>query len=104
MRVTVDLDRKSISELMTVLVKGSVLCRKIPSNIRRTRKGYHLIWRGLPIDEQKMYLLRFRLHDDRNRIRLDILSPKRIKQVLFSEKRTVYFDEDGGIKKEIVRR
>lgn len=48
-----------------------------------------------------MYLLRWRIGDDRNRIRLDMASPKRIKQVLFSEKRVVYFDEHGGIKHEI---
>lgn len=89
-----------------LFIRGSFLNGKLPAEIWRTSKGYHLIWRGLDISTEESYRRREMLGDDPNRIRLDKSSPKRIGQVLFSEKKRTYFDDDGSIKeiKESKRR
>jgi hypothetical protein len=51
-----------------------------------TRKGFHIAWRGLDINEKKMYRYRYLIGDDRNRIWLDMIDDWRAKQVLFTEK------------------
>lgn len=101
--MTIDLDFKNPLKMCVVIIKGILINRKIPS-IRETRKGYHLIWRGLKIPEREMFKRRMVIGDDRNRIRLDMASPKRINQVLFCEKRVVYYDKGGSIEREIVSR
>lgn len=90
MRITIDLDThnniiKNISKFI-----GYVLLYQYPNKTRKTRKGFHLIYRNLNITENKMYLYRYLMLDDRNRIRLDRCSNKRIKQVLFSNKKVRY--------------
>lgn len=88
MRVTVDIDSKNPIVLAIAIIKGIILCRNFPQ-IEKSRRGFHLIWYGLNIDENKMLLYRKLIGDDENRIRLDSLSDKRIKQVLFTEKRFI---------------
>lgn len=85
MRITVDIDSDSKLNLLWKLSKGLLLCRKIPE-IKRTSRGYHLIWYGLKISFKRHFLYRKFIGDDENRIRLD-MNPKRLGQVLFTEKR-----------------
>ena len=54
--------------------------------VRKTRRGFHYAWHGMDIDEKEMFLRRYMLGDDKNRIWLDMSCPKKPKQVLFSEK------------------
>jgi hypothetical protein len=87
MRVTVDIDSKSKLSLWWVLFKGRILLGKTADNIHKTRKGWHVIWHSLPMTEEASFTYRKILGDDKNRIRLDHFSNKRLHQVLFSEKR-----------------
>jgi len=87
MRVTIDIDNKSKGDLYKAIIRGyRYLRRKKPDFIRETGRGYHLIWRGLSITEREMLKFRLLIGDDPNRVRLDSLSPHRIKQVLFYKK------------------
>lgn len=86
MRVTVDLDSHNIAFLFFSVCKGCMVCRKIPYYFRMTRRGFHIGWRGMDINEKEMYRRRFIIGDDRARIFLDMKSRKRVKQVLFTEK------------------
>jgi hypothetical protein len=90
-RVTVDIDSNSIMKLAICIVKGIILCKKIPFKVRKTEKGWHVIWRGLNIDERTMIKYRRILGDDPNRIKLDLEAKKRVQQVLFSEKEVHYY-------------
>ena len=103
MRITIDQDSKSVLALSLKLVKGFLLFRKFPRKIRITRKGYHLIWSDLDLTRREMFKYRKVIGDDKNRIRLDMLSNKRLSQVLFSAKRVTYFDEEGKVKQVISR-
>lgn len=91
-RITVDYDFKNQYKLAYYLLKGIILCKKLPNKIRITAKGFHVIFSGIEIPEDKRYVLRKRLADDFNRIRLDMVSFKRTQQVLFSEKTVTYFN------------
>jgi hypothetical protein len=88
------------------LLKGRILCGKWADSIYRTRKGYHVIYRNLPISFEKSMELRKKLADDFNRRRLDSIGSKRLKQVLFDIKTTRYyepaksFDEEKTLLKE----
>jgi hypothetical protein len=93
MRVTVDLDSQSIWRMVYYAMKGVILLKKLPE-IRKTSKGWHLIFRSLHITEEESLNYRRRLGDDPNRILLDMLCKKKIKQVLFTEKETIYY---GGL-------
>lgn len=92
MRVSIDLDSQNPIELGWCLIKGIYKCKQMPRKIRKTRRGYHVIWQGLNISEHKMYVYRRIIGDDTNRIRLDRLSEGRLKQVLFSEKTVTYYN------------
>lgn len=91
MRVTVDIDDNSVSKMLFCLVKGIILCKKFPYKVRKTEKGWHLIWKGLKISDEESLRYRKMLGDDPNRIKLDEEST-RIKQVLFTEKQVFYYD------------
>jgi len=95
MRVTIDLDSKSNFKFMWTLIKGLALIRKPPEMIRLSAsgRGYHFIWRGLNITQEQAYLYRRIIGDDKNRIRLDKLSTKRVKQVLFTKKQVTYYND-----------
>ena len=89
MRVTIDIDSKSKKCLYWCVFRGLLYFRKMP-DIRKTMRGFHVIWRGLKINEKESYEYRKRLGDDWKRIELDKASPKRLKQVLFTEKVVTY--------------
>lgn len=85
MRVTIDLDDHDKQKLRWVCRKGKKICGKRPDEIWRTRHGYHVIFRELPISEERSFEIRKILGDDLNRQKID-LQGNRIKQVLFSQK------------------
>jgi len=103
MRITIDQDSKAVLSLSLKIVRGFLLFKKLPRTIRKTTKGYHLIWSGIDISERDMFKYRKMLGDDKNRIRLDMLSDKRLNQVLFSAKRITYFNADGTVKQVMSR-
>ena len=86
MRVTIDIDREGIRHIIVPLLKGIIVNRKLPDKIRKTGKGYHIIWSGLDISFEESIRRRKIIGDDPNRVRLDSIGTKRIKQVLFKEK------------------
>lgn len=93
MRVTIDLDSNKISKYIRTLNKGIALIGKPPEMIRisSSGRGYHFIWRGLNITQERAYLYRKIIGDDPNRIKLDKSSNKRAKQVLFTKKEVTYY-------------
>jgi hypothetical protein len=86
MRVTIDLDSHNLFLFSLSVCKGILMCRRLPYYFRLTRRGFHIGWRGMSINEKEMYRRRFIIGDDRARIWLDMKSSKRVKQVLFTEK------------------
>jgi hypothetical protein len=91
MRVTSDIDGNAL-RMIYYAIKGTILLRRIP-HIRRTSKGWHLIWHNIPnITEEESLKYRMMLGDDEKRIALDMLCKKKIKQVLFVEKETIYYN------------
>jgi len=72
------------------IILGYLLMRKFPE-IRVTSKGLHLVWRHNKISARKMFKYRFLLGDDLTRLYLDMISWKRINQVLFTKKEIVYY-------------
>ena len=91
MRVTIDLDDQSLLSFIITITKGYIMLKRLPDLTRRTKKGYHLIWRHLNISQNKSYILRKFIGDDKNRLSLDMSSKKRIKQILFTTKKVTYF-------------
>jgi len=78
--------------LTNSLLRGLYFLHRLPDVIRQTSKGFHVIYHGINVTEDMSYNLRWILGDDRNRLRLDLLSPLRITNVLFSEKTVKYLD------------
>jgi hypothetical protein len=84
-------------------MKGCFVCRRFPYLLRLTRRGFHVGWRGMPIDRKEMYRRRFIIGDDLNRIELDMKRQHSIQQVLFIKKKVYRFKYDGNnVKKELV--
>ena len=83
-----DLDYRYHPKVLISLIKGIILCRKLPCQIRKTGRGWHYIWRGLPISEEQSYIYRKILYDDAKRVQLDRSLGKRRKQtqILFFRK------------------
>jgi hypothetical protein len=96
-RVTIDSDSNNRLSLLWKIFKGLLLCKKFPE-IKKTSKGYHLIWGGLKIDFKKHFVYRKFIGDDINRIHLD-MNPKRIGQVLFTSKMVLVKKNDGSWEK-----
>jgi len=92
MRVSCDYDDHNVIKLVYYLAKGIAINKKFPSMIRKTKRGFHVVFSGCSINEREMFLRRYRLGDDSNRIWLDMSCPKKPKQVLFSKK-IVYVHE-----------
>lgn len=103
MRITVDKDTKSPFTLVWTIMKGTAICRKFPNKIRPTRRGYHLIWQDIDVDERTMFEYRYRIGDDLKRIHLDMSCPKKPKQVLFSEKKIYNYEYDsfGNLERKV---
>lgn len=91
-RITIDIDHTNGLMLMNSLLRGIYFLHRLPDVIRQTTKGFHTIYYGINVTEDRSYKLRFCIGDDFNRIRLDRLSPLRLSQVLFSEKTVKYLD------------
>jgi hypothetical protein len=81
-------------KLAYFLVKGSIMCKKLPYMVTKTKRGFHYAWCGLSISEEQSYHYRLKLGDDINRIKLDMSSPKRLKQILFDHKAVYVYDRD----------
>ena len=94
-RVTVDIDEKSPLKMAFCIVKGTILCKRLPYLLRKTKRGWHIGWNHLSITEEESFLLRYRLGDDSNRIFLDMSCPKKPKQVLFSHKEIYVHEYDA---------
>ena len=92
-RLTLDIDRGSSLRLSLILFKGLLLLNKLPKKVRKTSKGFHIIYFGIKKDVDK---LRFMLGDDHNRIAIDLSSPFRVTQILFTEKITTYYGSVMG--------
>jgi hypothetical protein len=90
-RITADYDFENELKLSFYILKGILLLKKLPSKIRQTERGYHVIFSGIDTSDEKRFTRRLQLGDDKNRIRLDRSSEKRQKQVLFSEKTVTTF-------------
>lgn len=86
MRVSIDIDTNSLEKLHEVFYEGFCLLGSIPEVRTGNTKGFHLIWRGVRCSQQESLMFRYLLGDDWNRLRLDLSSKKRLKQVLFTEK------------------
>ena len=95
MRVSLDYDNHSILKLLYYLIKGTFICKKLPSEIKKTKRGYHVTFRGLPISENQSNLIRFRLKDDLKRLHLDMSCPKKPHQVLFYRKEIYVHEFDA---------
>jgi hypothetical protein len=91
-RITVDIDNNSIANLFYIMARGLYFLHRLPEFIRKTQKGYHLIYWGIDCNKRRSLILRKCMRDDENRIRLDMCGQgKRITQVLFREKTiTIY--------------
>ena len=85
MRVTVDLDTKDFRELQRTLRAGFELKLGVPDKIEKTRKGYHIVWRGKKLSKDEALALRTILGDDEMRIFFDLFTEPF--QVLFRKKR-----------------
>lgn len=95
MRISCDWDTKNPLFILFYIAKGTILLRKLPYKIRKTKRGVHCLWRGLNISEEKSYIYRKMLRDDETRIALDRCSPKRQKQILFSDKKVYQYEYDS---------
>lgn len=93
MRVTVDIDSHNLFALFFSVCKGIILCMKFPYHFRITRRGFHIAWRRMDIDEKEMYRRRWIIGDDHARIYLDMISEKRVKQVLFTDKKEMWLNQ-----------
>lgn len=98
MRVTIDIDSHNVLSLSWTLLKGIVICRRIPFYFRKTHKGFHIAWRGLNISQDTMFKYRHIIGDDENRIKLDRERKKTIRQVMFTEKSVYKFDGTNKIR------
>lgn len=88
MRVTVDVDGGSLEALIKLLniihYTSMFPTRKV--EMYKTRRGYHIVVRDLPISFSESLLLRMTVGDDPERIWLDEICDDKPKQVLFTEK------------------
>jgi hypothetical protein len=89
MRITIDIDNKD--DLTKAIKTGYKLIGRKPDVVRESagKRGYHLIWYGLKINEDEMFFYREKIGDDPNRIRLDKKVKKNFKQVLFTKKERI---------------
>jgi hypothetical protein len=95
MRVTIDIDSHNIFKVILCVSKGFILLKRLPKYIRKTGRGYHIVWRGLNISEKQSYIYRKVLGDDPKRIMLDLSIGKIRKQtqILFNRKEIKVYKE-----------
>jgi len=85
-RITIDNDSPHEILWLWSILKGMYFFKKLPDKIRRTERGIHIVWYN--VKTRNPLVARKVVGDDKKRIELDILSKKRITQVLFTEKIT----------------
>jgi len=95
MMVTVDKDNHNPFSLIITIVKGFILFKKKPDYFKWTRRGFHLKWVNLKITKRDSFKFRMMLGDDYKRIKLDMCSPYRVTQILFTRK-VVFKNENGN--------
>jgi hypothetical protein len=78
------------------LIKGYYKLRKLPK-IEESNRGYHLIYFTEINDFRRICVLRRIIGDDKNRVRLDLLSTNKIKQVLFNKKYVKYYKKNWSL-------
>jgi hypothetical protein len=84
MRCTIDLDSGNLELLHGAIMDGLGIFGRYPDEVWfGSNKGYHLVWYGC--QEELVWFMRW-LWDDWNRIRLDLCSNHRERQVLFNKK------------------
>lgn len=103
-RITIDLDTRSRIHLKWALLKGRFLFGRTADEIYRTNRGFHCIWFNIPCSEEQMYRYREIIGDDKKRISLDRGCEFKPKQVLFSEKKSTYYDSEGNIRHEEIHK
>jgi hypothetical protein len=96
-RVTIDVDSHNPFRVFHTFIKGVLACRKLPYLFRWTSRGYHFAWRGMHISNNEMYRRRVIIGDDFKRVRLDMFSPLKPKQVLFTSKTHAEYKKVNGI-------
>jgi len=89
MRVTIDVDGGELEALIKLLnlIHYTRMFPRAKYEMYRTRRGYHIVARDLPITFQESLLLRMMVGDDVTRIALDEVDEAKPKQVLFTWKR-----------------
>jgi hypothetical protein len=89
MRVTIDVDGGELEALIKLLnlIHYTRMFPRAKYELYRTRRGYHIVARDLPITFQESLLLRMMIGDDATRIALDEIDDAKPKQVLFTWKR-----------------
>ena len=90
MRITIDVDGSELEALIKLLnlIYYTRMFRRAKYELYKTRRGYHIIARDLPISFEESLIARMLVGDDPTRIELDELDESKPKQVLFSWKRT----------------
>jgi len=89
MRVTIDVDGGELEALIKLLnlMHYTRMFPRAKYELYRTRRGYHIVARDLPISFKESLLLRMMVGDDATRIALDEVDDAKPKQVLFTWKR-----------------
>lgn|GEM_PF-4890342 len=78
------------------MIKGYYKLKKLPQ-IEKSNRGYHLIYFTDINDFRRICILRRLIGDDKNRVRLDLLSKNKIKQVLFNKKYVKYYKKNWSL-------
>lgn len=91
-RVTIDSDSDSSLSLLWCVFKGYLRTGKMPEKVRKSQRGYHIIWKGIDMTEKECIKARAFIGDDSNRLKMDLSHINngdfRLNQVLFTEKTT----------------
>lgn len=95
MRITIDYDFKNVAKLAYYLAKGMIILRRFPSEVRSTRRGYHVIYRDFDMSMEECCNMRLRLGDDKKRVYLDLNYPKKPFQTLFYFKKVYVLERDS---------
>jgi len=89
MRVTIDVDGGELDALIKLLnlIHYTSMFPRVKYELYKTRRGYHIVARDLPITFEQSLLIRMMVGDDQTRIMLDEADGAKPRQVLFTWKR-----------------
>jgi len=85
-RITLDIDDRSVRNVKKVIKRVEKFLGKKPDEIYVTRKGFHLVIKGLKISFWESLVWRALLGDDPYRVIYDMRCETKPKQILFSSK------------------